>query len=114
MERRDLFKIPSVGAAIFIIMQWLTACSSLQNSSHDHNSVDVYIFSGQSNMEGLGRVSELPDDQKQLIKESWFWNDKSFVPAKNRLQNDTCRQGALGRPRAGDHRRPPAPRAATG
>lgn len=80
MNRRDFFKILSAGAAIFIIMQWLTACSSLQNTSHDHNSVDVYIFSGQSNMEGLGKVSELPDDDKQIIEDTWFWNGKSFEP----------------------------------
>lgn len=50
-------------------------------------SVDVYILSGQSNMQGIGKLKNLPDTYKQPRKSCYFWNGKTFellVPGKTK------------------------------
>jgi len=42
--------------------------------------VDVYILSGQSNMEGSGFLKELNPKQRTRIPLAQFWNGKSFEP----------------------------------
>ena len=40
--------------------------------------VEVYILAGQSNMQGLGKISQLTSEQQQPIIGAMFWNDSSF------------------------------------
>jgi hypothetical protein len=42
--------------------------------------VDVYLLGGQSNMQGLGKVSELTPAQLMPPTNVYYWNDSSFVP----------------------------------
>ena len=47
--------------------------------------VDVFIFSGQSNMVGSPKVADLTDEQRAPIPQARYWNGKSFesyVPGK--------------------------------
>lgn len=42
--------------------------------------VDVYLLGGQSNMQGSGKVADLPADVKKEIPHTFFWNGKTFEP----------------------------------
>ncbi len=41
---------------------------------------DVYILSGQSNMEGQGKISELPPTYAAPIEGAFYWNGDTFEP----------------------------------
>lgn len=41
--------------------------------------VDVYLLGGQSNMEGLGTLSELTADQRTPAPNAFYWNGTQFV-----------------------------------
>lgn len=40
----------------------------------------VYIFSGQSNMQGSGLLAELPENYKQPQQKVFYWDNNTFVP----------------------------------
>lgn len=42
--------------------------------------VDVYLLSGQSNMQGSGRIADIPADVPREIPHAFFWNGKAFEP----------------------------------
>lgn len=42
--------------------------------------VDVYLLSGQSNMQGAGKIAQLPDDVPREIPHAWFFNGENFEP----------------------------------
>jgi hypothetical protein len=42
--------------------------------------VDVYLLSGQSNMQGSGRIADIPADVPRKIPHAFFWNGKEFEP----------------------------------
>lgn len=42
--------------------------------------VDVYLLSGQSNMQGSGRIADIPADVPREIPHAFFWNGKEFEP----------------------------------
>ncbi len=42
--------------------------------------VDVYLFGGQSNMQGLGKISELTPQQLTAPANVYYWNGSSFEP----------------------------------
>jgi hypothetical protein len=41
-------------------------------------TVDVYLLGGQSNMQGVGKIADLPADLKKEIPHTFFWNGKTF------------------------------------
>ncbi|MGB5488988.1 MAG: sialate O-acetylesterase [Lysobacterales bacterium] len=43
------------------------------------NAVDVYILSGQSNMDGYGSTAELPDSLKSVIQGAYIWSGSDFI-----------------------------------
>ncbi|MBN8600166.1 MAG: endonuclease/exonuclease/phosphatase family protein [Planctomycetes bacterium] len=42
--------------------------------------VDVYLFAGQSNMQGIGRIADLPVSVPKKIPFTYFWNQQEFEP----------------------------------
>lgn len=43
-------------------------------------NVDVYLLGGQSNMQGVGKVADLPADIPREIPHARFWNGREFEP----------------------------------
>jgi Carbohydrate esterase, sialic acid-specific acetylesterase len=43
-------------------------------------TVDVYLLGGQSNMQGVGKIADLPAEVKKEIPHTFFWNGKTFEP----------------------------------
>jgi hypothetical protein len=41
---------------------------------------EVYILSGQSNMQGTGLLAELPEDDRKPCANVFFWNGEGFEP----------------------------------
>lgn len=41
-------------------------------------TVTVYLLGGQSNMQGLGKVAELPEPMSREIPHAYFWNGQTF------------------------------------
>jgi hypothetical protein len=44
------------------------------------DEVDVYLLSGQSNMQGAAKIAQLPDDVPREIPNAWFFNGEQFEP----------------------------------
>lgn len=44
------------------------------------NAVDVYLFGGQSNMQGIGKIADLPKEIPMEIPHTYFWSKRSFEP----------------------------------
>jgi len=42
--------------------------------------VDVYLLAGQSNMQGVGKIANLKEEQKQSPKNTYFWANGAFEP----------------------------------
>jgi len=42
--------------------------------------VDVFLFGGQSNMQGSGKVADLPADVPREPPRTFFWNGRDFEP----------------------------------
>jgi hypothetical protein len=49
-------------------------------SASEPTPVSVYLLGGQSNMQGLGKVAELPAADLAVIPGVFFWNGKTFEP----------------------------------
>lgn len=56
----------------------IACCLFLSTVTAD--DVDVYLLSGQSNMEGSGQLSDLSDDDRTPVSNAYFWNGKTFEP----------------------------------
>ncbi len=44
------------------------------------SEVDVYLLSGQSNMQGSGKVAEIPQEIPREVPNAYFFNGKAFEP----------------------------------
>jgi hypothetical protein len=42
--------------------------------------VDVWLFGGQSNMQGIAQLADLPPAVPKDIPNTWFWNEHQFEP----------------------------------
>lgn len=42
--------------------------------------VDVYLLAGQSNMQGIGKIADLPASVPHQIPYAYFWNQREFEP----------------------------------
>jgi hypothetical protein len=62
-----------------ILSAWLIGCFAA-SASADHNTVDVYLFSGQSNMQGSGKIADLPADLPRELPGVFYWNGNAFEP----------------------------------
>lgn len=59
-------------------------------------AADVYLLGGQSNMQGSGRVTDLPADMSKKIPHAFFWNGREFEPlelAKTKTSSSADRFG---------------------
>lgn len=56
------------------------ALPTLAQPTHhaDASTVDVYLLAGQSNMQGVGKVAELPEAWRATIAGVWFWEGDAF------------------------------------
>lgn len=43
-------------------------------------AADVYLLAGQSNMQGSGRVGEIPANIPKMVPNAFFWNGRAFEP----------------------------------
>lgn len=43
-------------------------------------SVDVYLLAGQSNMQGVGKLAELPTEIPKQVPHTYFWTGERFEP----------------------------------
>lgn len=57
----------------FVVLEWLAALAPAAE-------VDVYLLGGQSNMQGIGKLADLPADVPRKPAETFFWNGKAFEP----------------------------------
>lgn len=46
----------------------------------ERSPVTVYLLGGQSNMQGLGKIAELPAADLAVLPGVFFWNGKAFEP----------------------------------
>lgn len=44
------------------------------------NTVDVYLLGGQSNMQGVGKIADLPADVPKEIPHTYFWTGQKIEP----------------------------------
>lgn len=58
--------------------------------------VDVYLFGGQSNMQGQGLIDELPPQQKAPPENVAYWNGKDFEPLVPGQTRTSDRPGDFG------------------
>ncbi len=67
------------------------ACASAQSSSSSERcsqetkaggklEVDVYLLGGQSNMQGVGKIADLPKSIPEKIPHAFYWNGSEFEP----------------------------------
>lgn len=56
-------------------------CSStVSQQSSCSKIVDVYLLAGQSNMQGIGKIADLPTSVPRQIPFTYFWNQREFEP----------------------------------
>lgn len=61
-------------------LKTLVFCAVLAASALSYAApAKLYIFSGQSNMQGLGKLKELRKEQKKSYSNVHYWNGKEFV-----------------------------------
>ncbi|NWK56804.1 hypothetical protein HW115_14370 [Verrucomicrobiaceae bacterium N1E253] len=58
--------------------------------------VDVYLFGGQSNMQGIGKIAELGQEDKKAIPNARFFNGTSFTPITPGTTKTSHRKGEFG------------------
>ena len=61
-----------------LVLSLLLALASL--CAAERTPVTVYLLGGQSNMQGLGKVAELPAADLAVVPSVFFWNGKAFEP----------------------------------
>lgn len=65
--------------SLFLLTLFITIGSiGLVNASH--TAADVYLLGGQSNMQGSGKLADLPEEQLEPLRNIFFWNGKTFEP----------------------------------
>lgn len=68
----------------------LVTADSPQPEPKAAKPIDVYLLGGQSNMQGSGKVADLPADLRKELPHTYFWNGKTFeplVPGKTNTAN---------------------------
>lgn len=53
---------------------------SQQTAAPTSKTVDVYLLGGQSNMQGVGKVKDLPTEVPKEIPFTFFWHNQQFEP----------------------------------
>lgn len=58
--------------------------------------VDVYLLAGQSNMQGIGKLADLPADLPRKPPNAFFWSGKAFEPLVVGTTQTSNRPGEFG------------------
>jgi hypothetical protein len=58
--------------------------------------VDVWLLGGQSNMQGIARITELPTGFPRVIDHAFFWNGAGFEPLVLGQTQTSTREGEFG------------------
>lgn len=58
--------------------------------------VDVYLFGGQSNMQGIGKIADLPADVTREPPNTFFWTGRTFEPLVVGTTTTSTRVGEFG------------------
>ncbi|MCB1204915.1 MAG: hypothetical protein KDN18_11695 [Verrucomicrobiae bacterium] len=62
----------------------------------DAEEVDVFLFGGQSNMQGIAKITDLPKETPKEIPRAWFWNGKEFESFRIGETRTSNRPGEFG------------------
>jgi len=78
-------------------LKTLVFCAALTASVLSYAApAKLYIFSGQSNMQGLGKLKELTKEQKKSYPNVHYWNGKEFVKLIPGLTRTSTRKDEFG------------------
>ena len=77
----------------WLVLLVLTASLSRLASGEE---VDVYLLGGQSNMQGIGKVANLPADVPREIPCTYYYNGKEFEPLVLGQTRSSTRAGEFG------------------
>lgn len=83
-------------------MSLIVACAviissaAVAQSDSKGSTVDVWLLGGQSNMQGIGKFSELQRDLPEKIPHAFFWNNKAFEPLVLGQTKTSSRAGEFG------------------
>lgn len=77
-------------------LRWLLALMLASLHATCGEAVDVYLLGGQSNMQGLGKVHEVPASLPREWKHIRFWNGKEFEPLHFGQSRTSTRAGEFG------------------
>ncbi|MGA1236716.1 MAG: sialate O-acetylesterase [Limisphaerales bacterium] len=73
---------------VVVVPMWTLSASSRE--------VDVWLLGGQSNMQGIAKLAELPPDLPETIPHTFFWNGNSFEPLLLGQTQTSTRAGEFG------------------
>jgi hypothetical protein len=59
-------------------------------------AVEVVLLGGQSNMQGIGKVADLPAEIPRAVPHTFFWNGKDFEPLVAGVTRSSTRPGEFG------------------
>ncbi|MGN6134313.1 MAG: DUF1549 domain-containing protein, partial [Aureliella sp.] len=62
----------------------------------EKNTADVFLLGGQSNMQGIGKIADLPEGTAKEVPEAMFWNGKEFEPLVLGKTKTSTRAGEFG------------------
>ncbi len=74
---------------------WLAGCFTAPSFAAD-NAVDVYLLSGQSNMQGNAKVADLPANVQKEIPGAFYWTGVAFEPLVVGKTKTSTRAGEFG------------------
>lgn len=74
----------------------LAAHFGLAIAAPSQEAVDVFLFGGQSNMQGVGQVAELPADWQQPLERVYFWTGDGFEEMNPTATKLSSRSGEFG------------------
>ncbi len=69
---------------------------SVKEGGAASREADVWLLGGQSNMQGTGKIADLPGDHPRTIPHAWFWNGTGFEPLELGKTKTSGRDGEFG------------------
>lgn len=72
------------------------AGNPLLAQASDEKEIDVYLLSGQSNMQGIGKLENAPEHWRERLESIMFWNGKAFEPLAPQTTKLSTRKGEFG------------------
>lgn len=79
-----------------ILIALLFVASPLMVTVSSAGEVDVYLLGGQSNMQGIAKVENIPAEVPREIPRTFFYNGRSFEPFVIGETKSSTREGEFG------------------